>query len=187
MRNLRCGRRSLAFDHAVFTLCEAQLAHVMDVIPTRLIMQFSLSAMRNLRCATCAACSAQLAHNGRRSLDTASAREPDCRRSVNRQIRRGAVVSRARSPTLATSALDAVDDLRICPSRAALLDAVTALFGRSLRLPPALPSATDAAATTLNSSHLSASAGCAACVNLHRRDVPATSRSVFQEQGSMTS
>jgi hypothetical protein len=35
----------------------------------------------------------------------------------------------------------------ICPSRAALLDAVTAMFGRSLRLPLALCSATDAVAT----------------------------------------
>ena len=50
----------------------------------------------------------------------------------------------------------------ICPSRAALLDAVTAMFGRSLRLPLALCSATDAVATMCNRSHLSASDGCAA-------------------------
>ena len=50
----------------------------------------------------------------------------------------------------------------ICPSRAALLDAVTAMFGRSLRLPLALCSATDAVATICNRSHLSASDVCAA-------------------------
>ena len=49
-----------------------------------------------------------------------------------------------------------------CPSRAALFDAVTAMFGRSLRLPLALCSATDAVATMCNRSHLSASDGCAA-------------------------
>ena len=49
-----------------------------------------------------------------------------------------------------------------CPSRAALLDAVTVMFGRSLRLPLALCSATDAVATMCNRSHLSASAGFAA-------------------------
>ena len=43
----------------------------------------------------------------------------------------------------------------ICPSRVALLDAVTAMFGRSLRLPLALCSATDAVVTICNRSHLS--------------------------------
>ena len=65
----------------------------------------------------------------------------------------------------------------ICPSRAALLDAVTAMFGRSLRLPLALCSATDAVATMCNRSHLSASDGCAAR-STTRGDVGAFTASV---------
>jgi hypothetical protein len=102
LRSATCAKpmRSRAFGNAVSPSACATCA--MDVVPVRLIMQVH-------------ALHAQLARWAR-SLDTASAREPDSssKRKPSNPTRCCSFScpfpDRARSTTLATSALDAVDD-----------------------------------------------------------------------------